>query len=372
MIYDIWFQCVMGYGNPRAVKAIEHFGGSEKIFKATESERKNSGVFTERDLSRLTKVKLNSAEKILENCKKHSVTAVTYSSDKFPKVLKEIDSSPLVIYYRGTLPDFDLTPTVSVVGPRKVSDFGAKSAFSIARRLATGGFTIVSGGAHGADSKAHEGTLSAEGITVCVLPCGHDYDYLPEQRALRKRIEEKGCTLSEKPPLTPLGRAAFHIRNRLISGLSLCVVLVEAPKRSGGLITANYAIEQGKDVFVIPGNPTDKNYEGSNLLIKDGANVLLSAMDIFSEYSAQFPDKVSSEAAYKKTEEQTLKKTEKIILSALSKNAKMVYNNLNSQVFSLDDVYVKELTASEMISALTELEILGLIKTLPGGRYSKK
>lgn len=372
MIYDIWFQCAMGYGNPRAVKALDFFGSSENVFKASSEQRNNSGLFTERDLSRLTKVKLESADKILQNCKKHSVTAVTYSSPDFPKVLKELYNCPVAIYYRGTLPDFDSIPTISVVGPRKVSGFGAKSAFSIARRLSLGGFTIVSGGALGADSKAHEGTLDANGVTVCVLPCGHDYNYLPEQSRLRKKIEEKGCTLSEKPPLTPLGRAAFHIRNRLISGLALGVVLVEAPRRSGSLITANCALEQGKDVFVIPGNPTDKNYEGSNLLIKDGANVLLSAMDIFGEYSAQFPDKVNSEAAYGKSDEQSKEKTEKIILSALSKNAKLVYNNTNGQVFSLDDVYVKELTVNEMISALTELEILGLIKTLPGGRYSKK
>ncbi len=372
MIYDIWLQCVLGFGNAKGIKAIEHFGSSENVFKATRQQRENSGIFTRKDLSQFEKVKITDAEQILKNCKKHSVTPVSVSSDAFPQSLLAIKNCPLVIYYRGTLPDLNSEPIIAIVGPRRVSEFGAKSAFALARRLSAGGFIVVSGIAHGSDSKAHLGALDVERPSVCVLPHGHDYNYLPEQKALQRKIEGLGCTLSEKPPMTPLGAAAFHIRNRLISGLSLGVILVEAGKRSGGLITANHALEQGRDVFVIPGNPTDKHYEGSNALLKDGANPLLSAMDVFGEYSAQFPDKVNSEAAYKKCGEASPQKIEKIVVSALSKTANLVYNNMNAQVFSLDDVFVEGLTLNEMISALTELEILGLVETLPGGRYLKK
>ena len=372
MLYDIWLQCVLGHGNARGISAIEYFGSSQKVYESSTQQKKNSGIFTHKDLSRFEKVKISEAQRILESCKKHSVTPISVSSDAFPQSLRATKNCPLVLYYRGTLPDLNTEPIIAIVGPRRVSEFGAKSAFALAKRLSAGGFTVVSGIAHGADSKAHLGAIDVGRPSICVLPHGHDYNYLPEQKALREKIEKLGCTLSEKPPMSPLGAAAFHIRNRLISGLGLGVILVEAGKRSGGLITANHALEQGRDVFVIPGNPTDKHYEGSNALLRDGANVLLSAMDIFGEYSAQFPDKVSSEAAYKKCGEAAPQKIEKIIASALSKTAKMVYNNMNVQVFSLDDVFVEGVSTSEMISALTELEILGLIETLPGGRYLKK
>ncbi len=372
MIYDIWLQCVLGHGNAKGIDAIEYFGSSQKVFESSPEQKKNSGIFTAKDLSRFEKVKISEARQILDSCKKHGVTPVSVSSDVFPLSLRAIKNCPLVLYYRGTLPDLNSLPVIAIVGPRRVSEFGAKSAFALAKRLSAGGFTVVSGIAHGADSKAHLGAIDEGEPSICVLPHGHDYNYLPEQKELRSKIEKFGCTLSEKPPMAPLGAAAFHIRNRLISGLSLGVILVEAGKRSGGLITANHALEQGRDVFVIPGNPTDKHYEGSNALLKDGASVLISAMDIFSEYSMQYPDKVSSEAAYKNCKDQTKQKTQKIITSALSKTAKMVYNNMNAKVFSLDDVFVEGMNANEMISALTELEILGLIETLPGGRYLKK
>ncbi len=372
MIYDIWLQCVLGYGNAKGMRAIEFFGSSQKVFASTAEQKKNSKIFSPKDLERFEKVKINAAEQVLANCKKHSVTPLSVSCEAFPKMLKEIKNCPLVIYYRGILPDLNSAPLVAIVGPRKVSEFGAKSAYSLGRRLSAGGFTVVSGIAHGADSKAHSGAMSVGKATVCVLPHGHGYNYLPEQRALRSEIEKNGCTLSEKPPMTPMGVAPFHIRNRLISGLSLGVIVVEAGKRSGALITANHALEQGRDVFVIPGNPTEKQYEGSNALLKDGAIPLLSAMDVFGEYSGRFPDKVSSEAAYKKCDEPAVQKIDKFVASALSKTANLVYNNMNAQTFSLDDVFVEGLTLNEMISALTELEILGLIETLPGGRYLKK
>ena len=371
-IYDVWLQCVFGAGNRKAVKAITHFGNSENLFKASLEQKKNSQIFTTKDLDKLQKVNLDAAQKVLDNCKKCNVTPLSISSPNYPQILKETENPPIVIYYRGNFPDFDNTPAVAIVGPRKVSEFGGKSAYALARRLSSGGFTVVSGGAHGADTKAHKGALSVNGVTVCVLPCGHNFDYLPEQRQMREEIEKNGCTISEKPPFSPLDRAAFHVRNRIISALCQGVIVVEAPKRSGSLITANFAMEQGRDVFVIPGNPTEKQYAGSNLLLKDGAAPLLSAMDIFGEYSPRFPDKINSEAAYSKNSEKEEKNTEKNVVSSLSKTAILVYNNMNAQVFSLDDVYVQGLTLNEMISALTELEILGLIKTLPGGRYSKK
>ena len=194
MIYDIWLQCVLGHGNARGISAIEYFGSSQKVFASSTQQKRNSGIFTNKDLSRFEKVKISDAEQILENCKKHSVTPISVSSNAFPQSLRAIKNCPLVLYYRGTLPDLNCEPIIAIVGPRRVSEFGAKSAFALSRRLSAGGFTVVSGIAHGADSRAHLGALEGGHPSICVLPHGHDYNYLPEQKARRSKIERLGRT----------------------------------------------------------------------------------------------------------------------------------------------------------------------------------
>ena len=228
---------------------------------------------------------------------------------------------------------------------------------------------VVSGAALGADTYAHKGALAVKSKTVAVLGCGICYDYLSENRALRENISKNGCLISEHPPYAPATKYSFPVRNRIISGLSLGTVVIEASLKSGSLITARLANEQGRDVFVIPGNPTLDNYKGSNALLRDGAIPLLSAKDIFNQYLAKFPEFIDTQTAFAEEIVPEAQKKKKFLNLGLSNEAKIVYNNLNKQKFTADDLIDLGLGDDQLLSALTELEMEGLIKALPGGIY---
>lgn len=322
-----------------------------------------------KDAVKLTTVNIDNIYKIIDDCLKNDIYTVTICDINYPERLRNIADSPIVLYIKGEFCDVDSQPLVSVVGPRKVSDFGKKAAFSISKRISKAGITVVSGAAVGADTYAHKGALDAKGKTIAVLGCGICYDYLPENRALRETISKNGCLISEHPPYAPATKYSFPVRNRIISALSLGTVVIEASLKSGSLITARLANEQGRDVFVIPGNPTFDNYKGSNELLRDGAIPLLSANDIFNQYIAKYPDCIDVDKAFAEDVTANVKKTQKNLQLGLSNEAKIVYNNLNKQKFTLDDLIDLDLSDDQLISALTELEIEGLIKALPGGMY---
>lgn len=371
MIYDVWLQRALGFGKKKLKQALEFYGNSENIFKADENSLVLSNVFSKMDIKRITETTLNDAKQIIKDCKKRKINIITISDPKYPQCLREIDSPPIVLYYRGTFPDFDNTPTVAVVGTREITEYGGKCAYSLGLRLAKAGMIVVSGGARGGDRNAHLGALCVGGLTVAVLGCGLDYPYLYENKKMRTEIEKTGCVISEYPPMYPAGKKTFPVRNRILAGLSLGVVVVEAPEKSGSLITANRALEEGRDVFVVPGRAGDATCAGSNMLLRDGAIPLLSAMDIFNEYLQRFPDKINIEEAFKPTKKVTSSKNTQNLKSNLSKSAKMLYNNLNTEIFTMDDIFVEGLSAGEIIAAFTELELSGYIKAVPGGRYTK-
>lgn len=377
--YLIWFQNAMGAANTRAVKALEYFGNAENIFNATEKELLESKIFTKKDIENLSNSSLSKVLEIIADCRKNEIKIIGIGDEKYPYCLSVLEDAPILLYVKGEMPDFDNIPTICIVGPRKVSDFGKKAAYSLSFRLASSGFIVVSGGALGTDTYVHAGALKAKGKTVLVMGCGILSDYLPENKDLRKAVLENGCLISEYPPNTEASRFTFPVRNRIMSALSLGTVVIEAPSKSGSLITAKHANEQGRDVFVIPGNPKLKEYEGSNALLRDGAKPVLDVSDIFEEYILRFPDKINVEKAFenspvtvsdKKTEENS-KKIQKKLPETLSNDAKVVYNNLDKQFFFPEDINVPSISDSELLAVLTELEMELLIKSLPGGKYEK-
>lgn len=382
MKYSVWLQLCLGVGNCRAKEALETFGSAKAIFTADKIERENCGKFTAKELKQMNTISLNDAENIIKKCNINKIDIIEYGNKNYPFCLSVIENPPIVIYVKGNLPDFDNIPTISIVGPRKVSDFGKKAAFSLGFRLAKAGFNVVSGGALGTDTFAHAGALKAQGITVLVMACGILSDYLKENAGLRDTVSKVGCLISEYPPEVSASRYSFPVRNRIISALSLGTVIIEAGEKSGALITARHAYEQGRDVFVIPHSPKDKGCEGSNALLRDGAKPLLESSDIFNEYIVRFPDKINIERAFSekilpevdKKIEEIPKKEEKIqknLNETLSKEAKIVYNYLDKQKFLPEDLIGAGLTSQELLSALTELEMEFLIKALPGGMYEK-
>ncbi len=380
MKYLVWFSQVMGVGNIRSMKALEYFGSAQNIYNATENERLDSKIFTKEEISRLGKISLSKASDIIADCIKSDIEIISIFDKRYPTSLSVIENPPLVLYVKGKFPDFNNTPALSVVGPRKVSEFGKKAAYSLSFRLARAGFIIVSGGALGSDTYAHAGALKSGGITVLVMGCGIDAEYLIKNKPLRDEVAKRGCLISELPPKAPVTKYSFPVRNRIISALSLGTVVVEAPERSGSLITARLANEQGRDVFVIPASPDKKEYKGSNALLRDGAKAVLDLSDIFTEYIVRFPDKIDIDKAYDKKiiedkpQNDTKPKIETKNISknfsvGLSKEAKIVYNCIDKQKFLPEEILNTGLDSSSLLSALTELEMEFLIKAIPGGMY---
>ena len=392
----IWLHLVLSNASPLSSKIIEENISAQDVYKNIDKYK----IFGTNFVKRAKRTSLSKAEKIIEYCKQENISIVTYKDNNYPVKLLNISSPPLVLYYKGELPNFNSLPSLCMVGPRKVSDYGYKCAYSLAARFSIAGFIVVSGGAVGCDYAAHDGALCHGGKTVAVLGNGFGDSYLKRNEPLRERIAEKGCLITEFPPKTKASKITFPQRNRIMAGLCDGTVLVEAPTKSGSLITAGYAAEFGRDLFVIPGSPGNENYVGSNLLLRDGAKPLLEINDVFEEYLWKYPDKIDIEksaaakllkpvifdGSYKienKKKENNGKKIEniinkpinvkiikKILPENLSKNAKMVYNCLDKQEFLCDDIFIAELSSAEITAALGELEIFGFITSLPGGRYS--
>lgn len=329
-------------------------------------------------LSKLKDFNYEYADEVIRKCNKNAIRLLLITDSEYPERLINIATPPLVIFYKGTFPPVDTLPVICVVGPREVSDFGAKASYSLSYRLAKAGFIVLSGAAKGSDKMAHKAALDAGGKTMGMLGCGHLVNYLPENKALREQIAENCCLLTEYPPEYKTSKYTFPIRNRIMSALSLGTIVVEGDERSGAIVTANHALEQGKDVFVIPGNPTLEHYKGSNKLLRDGAIPLLDISDVFNVYISEYCDKLDLEKAFQpikrsKTQktEQKITKIQKNYAEGLSKEAQIVYNYIDMEKFTADDLLSCNLSDDEILTALTELEMEHLIETLPGGMYKK-
>ncbi len=394
MIYWIWLAERLGYGNLKVKTLLSKFGTAENIYKTNPVDITKDFRLDEREVKSLSNKSLKRCENILTLCQENGIKILTLGDSRYPALLREIDNPPAVLYYKGKLPCFNNAPAISMVGTRKADEYSIKVAWSLSARLSLANFIIVSGGALGIDSASHKGALDTDGITVALLGCGINYPYLKCNEGLRNRISESGCLISEFPPNYPLKKYAFHLRNRLISGLSLGTVIIEAGEKSGALITAKTANEQGRDIFVITGKPDDTKYLGSYALLKDGAIPVFKISDITNEYMHLFGNIIDINKANEfdlktlyrskyscskpKPQRQIKNKTEepeKLILEisnfALSKNAEMVYNSINIDFFTIDDFANCMLSVADLFSAVTELELAGLIEAVPGGRYKK-
>jgi len=255
-----------GFGGKSYLKLLERFGS---ISEGTKEESV--------DLS----AELKRAEEELLRAEKLGVEIVPLCSERYPSLLKEIQQPPIVLYVIGRLPE---SPCVAVVGSRRCSDYGRRTAFRVAKFLSESGICVVSGLAYGIDSSAHKGALSGKGKTVAVLGSGVDVVHPKGNRELAERIVNGGGALISEFPLgTPPSKETFPRRNRIISGLSHALVVVEARERSGTNITVNYALEQGRTVFAVPGNVDSPFSRGTNRLLKEGAIPLLSPEDILKE-----------------------------------------------------------------------------------------
>lgn len=289
-------------------------------------------------------------EKSLEKLTRHCVAAVTFTDPRYPKLLKQITDAPFVLYVkgkRGEMP-IDMTRTIGVVGTRKVSSYGAEVTERIAGDLARSGCTVISGMAYGVDAIAHASSLEAGGSTVAVLGCGVDVIAPFGNSWLYHEIIEsgRGAIVSEMPLGFRPSKGLFPARNRIISGLSRGIVVMEGAEDSGSLITARYAAEQGREVFAVPGAITNPNSRGPAKLIKNGATLVESAADILSEIGFRQDTKKQSKT-----------------LTTLSNGEQCIYNYLSSKREHIDGIVRGTgLTTHSVAGILTALEIKGLVK----------
>lgn len=292
--YWIWLQDCVGYG-AKTDTILSYFENARLCYNAGYKEWYNSGCFNRKQLEKMKNTPLSAAEICIENSKKHSCRIITPDSDEFPALLKNIDSVPLALYVKGNVDALSDELSLAMVGTRNVSSHGAYVADKLAYELSSVGFTIVSGGAIGVDSVCHNAVLRSGGRTVAVLGCGFGVNYLMKSEDMRKKIAEKGALVTEFQPGTPASRFTFPPRNRLISGMTLGTIVVEASIKSGSLITANFAQKQGRDVFAVPGPIMDNDFAGTNMLLRDGANFVYEADDIVRFYSISYSDVLSNE-----------------------------------------------------------------------------
>ena len=288
----IWLTTRKGIGPVGRAALIRLFGSAERVYALTEEMCRSTEGFEARWLEGVLDKDLSAAEQILVDCDNKDIHIVCYHMDEYPDRLRSLPDAPPVLYYRGSLPNFDDEAAIAVVGTRKCSAYGLLHAKQFSRLIAASGGMIISGGARGIDTMALRGALDSMMPVACVLGCGVDVVYPPENRFLFRDIVAHGCLLSEYPPGTrPEGRH-FPVRNRILSALSLGVLVVEAPQRSGALITASHALEQGRDVFAVPGAIDSPASEGTNRLIRDGAMLATNGWDVMRDYAPLFPGKV--------------------------------------------------------------------------------
>jgi DNA processing protein len=353
--YWIALSMLSDIGPISARRLLSVFGTPEKIFDARINELleiENIGR------NRATSIRQFSSWKDVEQqvklIEQRGITAVSLESPSYPELLRQIDDAPLILYIKGSLIPQDRY-AIAVVGSRKLTDYGASVADRIAEDLSSAGFTIVSGMARGVDSRAHNAALRAGGRTIAVLGSGVDVPYPPENKTLMERIAGSGTVISEFPPGTQPDKENFPKRNRIISGLSLGVLVAEATSDSGALITARYAADQGREVFAVPGNISSAHSEGTNELIRRGAILVRHANDIVEDLAPVLKGfiRAAGRVAIDVTED------EKSLCTLLSGEARQI-----------DDISRESgLPASKVLGVLLGLEMKGAVKQITGKRF---
>lgn len=341
LMYAYWLANISGVGNRTIHQLYKYCGSARAIYHMSGAELRRLYGITEDAAVRISAAKKNrDLQRDWEQFLARGVSFVSLEQESYPKRLRNIYDPPYALYYIGSLPP-EQTRAAAIVGARECSTYGRDMARRTAECLAKNGISIISGMARGIDGFGHEGALDAGAPTYAVLGCGINVVYPPEHAALYERIAACGGVISEYPPDMPPRVSYFPMRNRIISGLSDMVIIIEAREKSGSLITADCALEQGKDVYALPGRVTDPLSAGCNRLIRQGAGILTSPQELIGELDFL---------------------SEKIELP-LEKSQRLVYSCLDLHPKSVEELMEKtRLSAGELAELLFELEEKGLVQ----------
>lgn len=376
--YWIWLSS-LGVSPRRVSELLLSFGSPEALYFAGEEQLRETEGVTSEELSRLTNRSLERAKVIWEDCYRENIRILTLGDAEYPDRLRNIYDPPVVLYVRGQLPPVQELPTLAVVGTRHATGYGRRATHAVCRELAASGMLLVSGMALGIDAAAHQGALDVGSPTLAVLGCGVDIIYPRQNEALYREICETGAVLSEYPPGTPPLGVHFPVRNRILSGLSDGILVGQAPKKSGALITARLALEQGRQVFFLPGNIDEPQNEGSNALGLDGGQMATCAADILREYLPLYPDSFrlgrrrAPERVPQATGEQAVpppRASEAPAERVLSPAQRTIVEKLQYEQVHIDDLITRTgLPPSQVLSELTLLEMDGVVRQLPGKHF---
>lgn len=377
MIRDwVALNMTLGIGPRAAAKLLERFGSAEAVYGATRPELEQLRLLPEAVDSIIAREQQDKAEAEIENVKKLGADLLILDDGVYPSLLREIYDPPITLYVKGAWEQCLDQPCVAIVGSRRCSTYGQNAASMLARDLAQRGVTVVSGFARGIDAAAHRGALEGGGRTVAVLGTGIDQFYPRDHKKLADEIlEHGGAVVTQFPLSTPPVAENFPYRNRIISGLSLGVVVVEAAENSGSLITARLAIEQNREVFAVPGNITSRNSFGTNYLIKGaGAKLVQQWQDIAAELPPQIAAKLLPPPFGEKKKEKSLADQLALVPENLSGKEHAVLKLLSADNPAHIDALLDttKLSISDLTAALLALEMRELVRALPGRCFVRK
>lgn len=395
LVHWIWLTCLSGLSCAEKKHLLHRFRDPEAIYGATEAVLDTVEGLSPRAVKSLLQKDLTHCRQIMHECAEKNIQILTYGDRAYPERLKNIPDPPLVLYYKGTLPDWQNVPMIGIVGTRKASGYGLQMAYRMGYQIASCGALVVSGGAEGVDTEAMQGALRSGHRLVAVLGFGADVIYPAKNRELFQAVEKQGCLITEYPPGTPPHSWHFPQRNRIISGLSSGVLVVESPEKSGAMITARLAMEQGRDVFAVPGNADSISCAGSNGLLRERAIAAFTGWDVVREYETLYPDRLRRfegkpdlqvsqpvMAAQPKPvpDKKSIDKDEKSRYSVLNnahpdltQEQQAVLACLSETPCPVEAVVAQmSMPAGKVMSILTLLAVKGIVQNHPGGRVSIK
>ena len=363
-----------GIGPRKATQLLERFGSAENVFNARRSELESFRFKPETILSILNRELHSKAEEELKNVKNLGGDILILDDGSYPFLLREIPDPPITLYVKGNWQECFEMPCIGVVGSRLCSTYGKNASEMLGRDLAEHGICVVSGFARGIDSSAHQGAIDGKGKTIAVFGTGIDKVYPKENAKLVNQILDSGGAIVSQFPLgTPPLRENFPYRNRIISGLSLGILVIEASERSGSLITARLAMEQNREVLAVPGNITSKNSFGTNYLIKSGAKLVQQWQDVVAE----LPPEIAAEILPPPTDDKKVKSEEpkeEKMPAGIGENEKKIYEILRADEEIHIDILLEEtgLSFGELNKSIVDLDLKDLIRVLPGNHYARK
>ena len=374
MIGWIALNMTPGVGPRAATKLLERFGSADAVFHGRRTELETLRMKPETIESILKREFHERAATELERVKALGGDILILDDGSYPAMLREIDDPPPVLYVKGDWQACFDQPGVGVIGSRMCSTYGVNASEMLSRDLASRGITVVSGLARGIDSAAHRGAIAGKGKTIGVIGTGIDTVYPRENNGLvREILESGGCIVSQFPLGTPPLAENFPYRNRIISGLSLGVLIVEASERSGSLITARLAMEQNREVMAVPGNITSGNSFGTNYLIKSGAKLVQQWQDVVAELPSEIAAAILPPKIEKQKAEDAVRQPE-LMPADMNDNERKIWSILNPDEPVHIDILLEQsgLSFGDLNTALVSLDIRDLIRVLPGKHYARR